>query len=68
MEGFYRSMIEQLPEEAEYFVQEYKDNMLSIEEMRKIHEQQQKEWGSHTTRYVNLSKDANTELSTSVLV
>ena len=45
MEGYYRSMIEQLPEEAEYFVQEYKDNMLSIEEMRKIHEQQQKEWG-----------------------
>lgn len=62
MEGYYRSMIEQLPEEAEYFVQEYKDNMLSIEEMRKIHEQQQKEWGSHTARYINLSKDANTGL------
>lgn len=62
MEGYYRTMIEQLPEEAESFVQEYKDNTLSIEEMRQIHEQQQKEWGYHTIRDINLIKDANTGL------
>lgn len=62
MEGYYRTMIEHLPEEAEYFVQEYKDNVLSIDEMRKVYEQQQKEWGSHTIRDINLIKDKDTGL------
>lgn len=62
MEGYYRSMIEHLPEDADYFVQEYKDNTLSIEEMRQIHDQQQKEWGYHTVRDINLIKDKETGL------
>ena len=63
MDGYYKMIIEELmPEEADYFVQLYKDNMLSIEEMRKIHEQQQKEWISHPERKIDLEKDAKTGL------
>lgn len=63
MNSYYKMMIEELmPEEADYFVQLYKDNMLSIEEMRKIYEQQQEEWVSHPKLNIDLEKDAKTGL------
>jgi hypothetical protein len=62
MRDYYRTMIENFPEDAECFVQEYKDNTLSIEEMRNIHKQQQNDWGNHTIRDINLKKDTNTGL------
>ena len=62
MADYYRSMVENMPEEADYFVQDYQDNILSIEEMRELYEQQQKEWGVHYKQNTNLVKDEKTGL------
>jgi hypothetical protein len=59
---YYKTMIGNLPYEEENLIQEYKDNILSIEVMRSIYEQQQKDWGCHTARDINLKRDEKTGL------
>jgi hypothetical protein len=59
IEGYYCFLEDNFAEEA---VEEYKRNLLGIEDMREIYNQRCEDWGCHTDYQINLQLNKQTGL------